>query len=62
MLNYKTSGFYDNAHLPLCSICLRLDVPSLTEIQYLQIELSEKRTNTNESMMFEMFYVCRFVR
>ena len=31
----KTPGFYHNAHLHIYSTCLRLDVSSLTEIQYL---------------------------
>ena len=38
----ETPGFNDNAHLHICSICLRHDVSSLTEIQYLQIEPSER--------------------
>ena len=46
----------------VCSICLKLDVSSLTEIQYSQIEPSEKRTHTNESMMLKMFYLYGFVR
>ena len=33
---------------------------SLTEIQYLQIETSEKGTHTNESMMLKMFYLYGF--
>ena len=41
----KTPGFYDNAHFCICWICLRLDVSSLTKIQYLQIEASEKGTH-----------------
>ena len=53
MVNYKTPGFYDNAHLHVCSICLRLFVSSLKEIQYLQIEPSEKGTHTNESLMLK---------
>ena len=53
----KTPGFYDNAYLHICSICLRLDVSSLTEIQYLQIEQSEKATHTNESTMIIIFYL-----
>ena len=51
----KTPGFYDDAHLHICSICLRLDVFSLTEIQYLQNELSEKGTHTIESMTLKIF-------
>ena len=43
-------------------ICLRLDVSSLTEIQYLQIDPSEKGTHTNKIMMLEMFYLYGFVR
>ena len=46
----------------ICSICLKLDVSSLIEIQYSQIEPSEKRTHTNESMMLKMFYLYGFVR
>ena len=53
----KIPGFYDNAHLHICSICLRLDVSWLTEIQYLQIELSEKGAHANESMMLKFFYL-----
>ena len=34
----------------------------LIEIQYLQIERSEKEAHTNESMKFKMFYVHGFVR
>ena len=58
----KTPGFCDNAHLHICSICLRLDVSLLTEIQYLQIEPSEKETHTNESIMLKMFYLYGFFR
>ena len=58
----KSPIFYDNAHLHICLICLRLDVPSLTKIQYLQIEPSKKRTLTNESLMLKMFYLCEFIR
>ena len=47
----KTPGFYENAHLHICSICLRLVVTSLTEIQYLQIESGGKGTHTNVSIM-----------
>ena len=47
----KTTGFCDNAHSYICSICLRLDIFSLTEIQNLQINPSEKETHTNESIM-----------
>ena len=36
------SGFYDNAHLHICSICLRLVVSSLIEIQYLQVNQVER--------------------
>ena len=36
----KAPGFYVNAHLHICSICLRIDVFPLTEIQYLQAEQS----------------------
>ena len=50
-------GFYDNAHLHICSICLRLDVSSLVKIQYSEIEPSEKGTHTNESMIFKMFFL-----
>ena len=53
----KILGFYNNAHLHICSICLRFDVSSLIEIQYLQIEPSEKGTHTNESMMLK-FFIC----
>ena len=47
----KTPGFYDNAHLHIYPICLRFDVLSLTETQYLHIDSSGKGTHTNESMM-----------
>ena len=43
-------------------IRLRHSVCSLTKIQYLQIEPSEKGTYTSESMMLKMFYLNRFVR
>ena len=58
----KTPGFYDNEHLHICSICLRLAVSSLTEIQYLQIEPGGKGTHTDESMMLKMFYLYGFIR
>ena len=58
----KAPGFSNNVHLHICSKFTRLDVSSLTEIQYLQIESSEKGTYTNESMMLKMFYLYRFVR
>ena len=45
-----------------CLIYLRPDVPSLTEIEYLQIKPSKKGTHTNESMMFKIFYLYKFVR
>ena len=51
----KTPGICDNAHLHICSIFFKLDVFSLTEIQYLQIESCEKETHINESMMLKMF-------
>ena len=38
----KTPGFYDNAQFYFCLISLGLDVSSLTNIQYLQIEPREK--------------------
>lgn len=44
----KTPGFYNNA--PLGDL-LRLDVLSLTEIEYLKIRLSEKETHTNRRVM-----------
>ena len=40
----KTLGFYDDANL-------RLDVSSLTEIQYLLIEKSEQETHTTENCL-----------
>ena len=46
----------------MCSICLRLVVSSLTEIQYLDIDPSRKGTHPSESMMVKMFYVDGFVR
>ena len=42
--------------------CLRLDVYSLTKIQYLQIEPSTKGTHISESMMLKMFYLYGFIR
>ena len=58
----KTRGFYNDAYLHICSICLRLDVSLLPEIQYLQIEPSGKETHTNESMMPKIFYLYGLVR
>ena len=54
--------FYDNTHLQICSIGIRLDVSVLTEIKYLEIEPSEKETDTNEIMMIKMFYLYGFVK
>ena len=48
--------------LYICSSCLRLDVSSLTEIQHLHIETSEKETYTNERKMLKMLYLYGFVR
>ena len=56
MVTIKTPGFPDNAYLHICSICLRLDGSSLTKIQYLQVEPSEKRTYTNGSMMLDVLF------
>ena len=53
----KTPGFYDNAYLHNSS-----DVSSLTEIQYWEIEPSEKETHSNESMRFKMFYLHEYFR
>ena len=39
----KTRGFYNNANLHICSICLRLDLSSLTKFHYLQIEPNERQ-------------------
>ena len=58
----EVPGFYDNAHLSIFSICLIFDMSSLTEIQHLEIESSEKGTHTNERMMLKMFYLCGFVK
>ena len=58
----KTPGFYDNSHLHICSICLRLIVSSLTKNQYLQIEPGQKGTHTNENMMLKIFYLYGFLR
>ena len=49
--SYKTPGFYDSTYLHIFLISLRLVVPSLTEILYLQVESSENGTHINESMM-----------
>ena len=62
MVNYKTPGFYNNVHLHICSIFLRLVVSLITEIHYLQIEPGGKGTHVNESMMLKMFYLYEFVR
>ena len=58
----KTPGFYNNTYLHICSICLRLDVSSLSEIQYLQTEPSEKETHINKRVMLKMFYLYGLVR
>ena len=58
----KTPTFYNNAHCHIWSICLGLAMSSLTEIQYLQIELGAKRIHTNESMIFKMFFLHGIVR
>ena len=50
-INYKTIKSPVDAHQQICSICLRHDMSSLTEIQYLKIEPSVKRTYSNETMM-----------
>ena len=50
------------AHLHSYTICLRPDMYSSTEIQYLQNEPSEKGTHTKESMMLKMFYLYGTVR
>ena len=47
----NSPGFDVNADLQICAICLKLDMSSLTEIQYLKIEPSVRRTYTNETMM-----------
>ena len=60
-LAIKTPGFYNNANLHICLICLRLVMSSLTEIQYLQIELSAQGMHTNEKIMLKMFYLYRFI-
>ena len=46
-----TPGFYDSEHSHICSVCLMFGVSSLIEIQWLQIEPSEKGTHTSECMM-----------
>ena len=51
----------------VCLVCLKLDVSSFTEIQYLEIEWSDKGTLTIESMMLnicanlsdEQFFFCQ---
>ena len=40
----------------ICSICLRVSLSLLTEVQYFKIEPCEKITNTNESMIRNMFF------
>ena len=57
-----TAGFYHNAQLQICSICLRLVISSLKEIQYFQSEPGGKGTYTNKSMMLKMFYLYGFFR
>ena len=51
----KAPGFYNKFHLHICSICLRLDVSSLKEIQWLQIELNEKGTIPMKVWWLECF-------
>ena len=57
MVNHKNTWFLPYAHLHICSTCLRLDVSSMTEIHYLQIEPSKNGADTNESMVLKMFYL-----
>ena len=52
----KTPGSYENAYLHIWSICVKQYVSSLIQIQYLQIESSDKGTLTNENMILKMFY------
>ena len=63
-MNSKTekTGFYNNADLHICLIFLRLDVPSLTEIQYFQIEQSKKGTHSHKCVMLKMLDLYGFVR
>ena len=53
----ETPGFYDITHCSIIS--LRLDVSSLTEIQYLSIEPNEYGMHTDESMMLKNFLSVR---
>ena len=62
MINYEALEFYDNGHLRICSICLRLAVSSLKGIQYLQIGPTGKRADTNENNMLKKFCLYGFVR
>ena len=48
---------FDNAHLPVFSNCLRIDVSSWTTIQHLQIVPSKHGTQTSESRVLKMFYL-----
>ena len=61
MVNLETPGFYDNAHLQICSICLKLNVSSLTKNQYLLLEPSEKEMHTNNSIALNIFCLYKFV-
>ena len=62
MINYEALEFYDNGHLRICSICLRLAVSSLNGVQYLQIGPTGKRADTNENNMLKKFCPYGFVR
>ena len=42
----KTPGLYDDAHLHICSICLRLAVPYLTETQHLFVDCAKSKGGT----------------
>ena len=53
MVNYKNTWFLQ---------LRKFAVSSLKETQYLQIEPIEKETHTDESIMFQIFYLHGFVR
>ena len=47
--------FVEDVSVTFANLVINL---ALTEIQYLQIEPSEKGTNTNKSLMLKMFFLC----
>ena len=47
--------FVEDVSVTFANLVINL---ALTEIQYLQIEPSEKGTNANKSLMLKMFFLC----